>query len=109
MKTWKIEMMVVTIILLLVNLLFNRLFSIEILSALAVILTFGHAQISTRLSEQQSLVEQPSVECHRKLILYYIGKEVCWFWYFLISGSYSALVGVVVFLMYPLWRKYYKS
>lgn len=102
-------MAVVAAILILVNVLTHKLFSLELISALAVLLTFGHAQISSRLSEQQSLEEQPTVECYRKLLFYYLGKEVCWFWYFLISESYSALVGVIVFLFYPLWRKYYKS
>lgn len=107
MKTWKIEMAVVAAVLLLVNLLSHRLFTIEIVSTIAVLLTFGHAQISARLSEQQSLAEKPTVDCYRKLYLYYVGKEVCWFLYFLVNQSYSALVGVIVFLLYPLWRKYY--
>jgi len=102
-------MAVVAIILLLVNLLTHKLFTIEIISAVAVLLTFGYAQISSRLSEHQSIIEQPTIDCYRKLILYYIGKEVCWFGYFLLTKSYSALVGVLVFLLYPLWRKYYKS
>ena len=100
-------MAVVAAILLLVNLLTSKLFTLEIVSALAVLLTFGHAQISSRLSEQQSIIEKPTVECYRKLLYYYVGKEALWFIYFLSSKSYSALVGVFVFLLYPLWRKFY--
>lgn len=102
-------MAVVAAVLLAVNVFTNKVFSIEILSALAVLLTFGHAQISTRLSEQESLSSTPRVDCYRKLIYYYIGKEVLWFAYFLLNHSYSALVGVIVFLLYPIWRKYYND
>jgi hypothetical protein len=107
-KTWKIEMAVVAAILLIVNIFTSRLFTIEIISAVAVLLTFCHAQISSRLTEQQSLIDKPTVDCYRKLFYYHIGKEICWLLYFLLNHSYSALVGVFVFLLYPLWRKYYK-
>jgi hypothetical protein len=101
-------MLVLTAILLAVNLLTHKLFSIEILAAVAVILTFGHAQIADRLVEQEELKDKPAVECYWKLQYYFVGKELFWFLYFVLNHSYSALVGVIVFLLYPVWRKVYR-
>lgn len=56
MKTWKIEMAVTTAILIILNIVTNKIFSIEILATFAVLLTFGHAQISIRLNEKESLI-----------------------------------------------------
>ncbi len=106
MKTWKKEMLVVSSLLLLVNFLTHKLFTIEILAAIAVILTFGHFQISTRLSEKESLKLNPDVSCYNKLLFYTVGKEMLWFVYFLMNKSYSALVGVLIFLLYPVWRRW---
>jgi hypothetical protein len=107
MKTWKIEMLVVAVILLIVNLA-GKLWFIEILGSIAVLLTFGHAQVADRMAEQEGLRDKPSVECYRRLIYYYVGKEVFWCFYFLLNHSYSALVGVLVFITYPMWRKIYR-
>jgi hypothetical protein len=105
-RTWKIEMAIVAAILLIVNVFTNKIFTIEILAALAVLLTFGHAQISIRLSEQEALAAIPKVDCYQKLIYYYVGKEIFWFLYFWMNHSYSALIGVIVFLFYPVWRRF---
>ena len=108
MKTWVGEMIVVAAILVMVNTITNHLLLPDIIAAIAVLLTFGHAQIGDRLAEKQSMLEKPTVKCYRRMLLYFIGKEVCWFAFFLMTQSYSALVGVVVFLFYPLWRKGYR-
>ena len=108
MKTWKIEMLVVAVILLIVNLLTHKLFTIEVLAAVAVLLTFGHAQIADRMAEQEGLREKPSVDCYKKLWYYFVGKEIFWCLYFFLNHSYSALVGVFVFLAYPMWRSIYR-
>lgn len=109
MKTWKIEMLVVATILLVVNYLSHKLFSIEILAAIAVILTFGHAQIADRLAEKEAQKDIPEVDCYRKMWYYFVGKEMFWFLYFFMNHSYSALVGVFVFLAYPVWRSIYRK
>ena len=109
MKTWKVEMLVVATILLVVNWLTNKLFSLEIIAALAVLLSFGHAQISARLVEKESAKSQPDVECYQKLLYYFIGKEILWVLYFFMSHSYSALIGCFVFIAYPIWRKYWRK
>lgn len=101
-------MLVVTVILLAVNVITQRAVTVEALGAIAVILTFGHAQIADRMAEQESLRANPSVDCYRKLWYYFVGKELFWCLYFLLNHSYSALVGVLVFLAYPIWRGIYR-
>lgn len=109
MKTWKIEMMVVAAILGVVNYLTHGLhLSIELVGSLAVLLTFGHAQIADRLAEQEGLRDKPTVDCHRMMWWYFGAKEMCWLFYFLFTHTYSALVGVFVFLAYPVWRGMYR-
>lgn len=102
-------MLVVATILFVVNLCTHHLFSIEMIAALAVLLSFGHAQISDRMAEKQGELDHPTVECYRKMWFYFFGKEMCWLVYFFLSQSYSALVGVFVFLVYPIWRKLYRK
>lgn len=102
-------MLVVATILLVVNYLSHKLFSIEILAAIAVILTFGHAQIADRLAEKEAQKDIPEVDCYRKMWYYFVGKEMFWFLYFFMNHSYSALVGVFVFLAYPVWRSIYRK
>lgn len=49
------------------------------------------------------------VDCHWKLKWYLIGKELLWLGYFVTLGAWSALVGVGLFLLYPIWRHLYRS
>ena len=100
-------MLVVATILLVVNWLTGKLFSIEIIAALAVLLSFGHAQISSRLAEKESAKLVPDVDCYQRLWYYFIGKEILWVLYFFMSHSYSALIGCFVFIAYPIWRKFW--
>lgn len=109
MKTWKWETLVVGLILLTVNIFAHHLLSIDMIAALAVLLTFGHASIGDRLAEQEALRTTPQVECYRKMGYYFVGKEMCWLLYFSVSHAYSALVGVFVFLLYPVWRRLYRK
>lgn len=102
-------MLAVTTILLAVNVFSNKLLTIESLAAIAVILTFGHAQIADRMAEQEGLRDKPAVDCYRKLWYYFLGKELFWCLYFLVNHSYSALVGVIVFICYPIWRSIYRG
>ena len=47
--------------------------------------------------------------CYRWATRYLIGKEICWLVYFVVLGAHSALVGVGVFLLYPVWRHQYRK
>lgn len=49
------------------------------------------------------------VDCHWKLKWYLVSKEIWWLIYFVYLGAWSALVGVGLFLLYPLWRHWYRS
>ena len=102
-------MLVVAIVLLVVNACAKHLLTIDMVAALAVLLSFGHAQISDRMAEKQGELDRPTVECYRKMWAYFFGKEICWLTYFCVTQAYSALVGVFVFLAYPIWRRIYRS
>lgn len=108
MKTWQKEALAVALALALVA--YYKQQPLEWLGALAVLLTFCHAQIGFRLSEAEAAraitKTKVQVECYWKLQYYFVAKELCWFVYFGLLGAWSALVGVVVFLLYPVWRRY---
>jgi hypothetical protein len=105
------------------------------LGALAVFLSFGHTTIAERMRErQQSITVRVAggtavqdgvifhlpyqevtlgsahiVSCHRLLTRYLVGKEVAWVAFFLLTKSYPALVGCGLFLLYPVWRRYWRK
>lgn len=81
----------------------------QVLSSIAVLLSFGHMQVSSRLEEQQEVLQVKSVECYALLTRYLIGKEVAWIAAFACLGAWSALAGVPLFLLYPAWRRWYRS
>ena len=107
LRTWHKEALVVASVLIAVAVYRNS--RVEWLGGLAVFFTFMHASVSFRLSEAEERRTVAQVECFRKAQYYFLLKETCWFTYFLLIGAWSALVGVVVFLVYPLWRKYHVS
>lgn len=107
MKTWHFEHAVVISVLAAVWLATGHA-SRESLGSLAVYLAFGHASVGERLREREAARAVPSVECHRASTWYFVGKELCWAAYFLLSGTYAALVGCAVFAAYPLWRRYWR-
>lgn len=111
MKTWHVEMGFVAAALVAVALVSDR-GSVEWIGALAVLLTFGHVQVADRLAERAALDEiehgQATVDCHRWARRYLVSKEACWLAYFVLLGAWSALVGVGIFLAYPLWRHWYR-
>ena len=111
-KTWHLEMLVVALVLSTVA-FFSDKGWVEWVGALAVLLTFAHVQVADRLAEQAALEEQAkgevTVDCHRWARRYLVGKEICWLVYFIVLGAYSALVGVGVFLLYPIWRHQYRK
>lgn len=85
---------------------------IEWVGSCAVLLTFCHAQVANRLAEKAAKYEalgQETVECHRWAQRYWVLKESFWLVYFLFLHAYAALVGVGVFLAYPIWRAWWRS
>lgn len=107
-KTWHVERAVVAAVLLAVWACTGRR-GVELLGAAAVLATFASAQVSDRMAEAQGALPRPMVECYEKWLFWFVAKELCWLGYFLLLRSYSALVGVGVFLAYPLWRKWWRS
>lgn len=86
---------------------------IEWVGVAAVYFTFAHATVGDRLAEVQAKEQKEknkaTVECYYKLEKYFYAKEICWCIYFFILGAWSALAGVFLFLMYPLWRKWWRK
>lgn len=107
-KTWMLELAFVAGALGLVWGI-TRGTAVDLLGCVAVILTFAHAQVADRMAEKQAALTVPDVHCYRWAARYYIGKEVCWFAYFAALQSWPALVGVVAFLAYPIWRRHHRE
>ena len=107
MKTWKKEALVVGSILAIIAIF--KWQAIELLGGAAVFFTFMHTQVSFRLSEAEQHRTEAQVECHRKAQYYFIARECLWFIYFASLGAWSALAGVIIFLLYPIWRAYHLS
>ncbi len=82
--------------------------TVNALAALAIFFTFQSHQVAGHLQEKQD-TKNPSVECHKKLNLYYYIKEGLWMAFFIWSGAYSGIIGSGVFLAYPYWRSYRKN
>lgn len=107
-RTWQWEAAFVAAILALVVLVTGNSLK-EWIGAAAVLLTFMHAQVSDRMAEDQAAKPVPSVDCFGWSTRYFVMKEFLWLSYFLMSQTWSALAGVVLFLIYPAWRKFYRS
>ena len=82
-------------------------FFVNILAMFAVYYTFLHVKVASRLEETQEKLETHTVECYKRLTHYLVIKECLWVGVFLLTGAYSAIVGNIVFLLYPTWRKFY--
>lgn len=107
-KTWVLEHIIVACISIIVW-LFTGANWIELIGCFAVQAAFGHAAITDRLTEREHLKEKPDVYCYAWSTRYFFCKELLWLMYFVINGSWSAVVGVFVFLIYPFWRKIYRK
>lgn len=108
MKTWQFEMLVVAVVLSLVGQATGG-GAVEMVGAFAVLLSFGHAQVADRLAEREAARATATVECHAWATRYLVGKEALWLAYFVLHRSWSALAGVVLFLAYPLWRRWWRT
>jgi len=77
---------------------------VEWLGVFGVILTFEYTLIATRLGENEEHGTQEEKKYFKRLLLFYYLKELVWLAYFIILGAWSAIVGVVIFLLYGGWR-----
>lgn len=110
MLTWHFESLVVATILLVVNVSVHRGINlVEVIGSCAVLFSFMHASVAERLAEREAQRNVKTVHCYRWLTRYFVAKEIGWFVYFLVHHAWSALVGVIVFLLYPVWRRYYRT
>ena len=106
--SWQIEAGVCAAVLLVTVVLTGGAW-IEIIGSAAVFFTFMHAQVADAMAQNESRKTTPDVHCHAWLGRYFMTKEVLWLLYFCLSQAWAALAGVFVFLIYPLWRRYYKK
>lgn len=106
-RTWQVEATSVACVLFSTAILTGGTF-VQWISALAVLFTFMHAQVSERMAEIQSLKVKPEVYCYRWSTRYFYAKEVLWCAVFSLTGAWPALVGVGLFLLYPIWRRWWR-
>jgi uncharacterized integral membrane protein len=117
LRTWMLEQITVAVILLItliislipVDPLTLHYFAVQFLTALAVFLTFCHTTVTDRLSEKQSHMKTPDVECYKWEKRWFRSKEMTWIVVFLLSQLWAALVGALIFFLYPVWRKIYRK
>ena len=107
MKTWKAEALGVGLVLAIVAVLTGGAL-VQWLSALAVLLSFMHAQVADRMAEKQARAALPDVECWRWSGRYFVAKELAWCAVFALGRAWPALAGVGLFLAYPAWRRYHR-
>ncbi len=65
-------------------------------------------QVADRLAEAEERRPVAAVECHGKLRGYLVAKEIAWVAAFALSGMWPAIAGSLLFLAYPLWRRFYR-
>lgn len=106
-RTWHVELTVVTVVLSLTALLSGGGVT-QWLGVAAVALTFAHTQIAQRLVEREAARDKPTVECYQMLNRYFMAKEMLWSIYFVLLGAWPALVGVFLFMVYPAWRGWWR-
>jgi hypothetical protein len=108
LHTWHVELLVVGTILSAVNVILKR-GTLEWVGALAVLVSFAHGQVSDRLAEKEGQKSSPEVDCYRMSRRYFVAKEVLWVLYFVMSGAWSPLIGCGLFLVYPIWRSWWRK
>ena len=107
-RTWQAEAAVICIVLA-VTVVVSGGDIKEWIGAFAVLFTFMHAQVADRMAEKQAEMINPSVGCHAFSARYYMVKEALWIIYFILSHTWAALTGGIIFLAYPFWRRWYRS
>jgi hypothetical protein len=107
-RIWMIESFIVMVILA-ITMTINSFSNSELICSIAVWITFMHAQVADRMQEKQAAMIKPDVHCYKWLTRYFLIKESLWICFFIMTKSYAALTGAVVFFIYPFWRKLYKK
>lgn len=108
MRTWHYEFIVFALVVCLTTWLFQNN-AINWITTVAIMLTFNHAQIADRLQEDQQNKPSPTVPCYWKLNKLFIAKEIMWITAFFWMHNYAAIIGSVLFAIYPKWRKIYRT
>lgn len=112
LKTYNIESAFVFGVLALTAIVFGKTWH-EWVAVFAVYGTFKHASVSNRLEEKEAQRkaqgEKVYVDCYHMATKYFYFKEAMWFSYFVLCGQWSALAGVLVFLAYNPWRKFWRK
>lgn len=80
----------------------------QFLGAIAVFFTFRHVSVANRLEEAQDRSDVKTVDCYKKLTHFLVIKEILWVAVFSLTGAWTALAGIPIFLFYPVWRRYYR-
>lgn len=75
----------------------------------AVFFGFCHMSVGLALEMKQSTKAVPDEHCYWKMSYFLYAKEAAWLVYFLLLHAYTALAGVLLFAVYPVWRRYYKA
>ncbi len=111
---WQYEVLLVGI-LLIINLMIFDLRWQEWVAVIAIIFTFMHGQVARYLSEAEmieyhsgSRIFQKRSSSHKESF-FYLAKEIMWFAYFISLGAYTAILGTVLFIIYPFWRTFYRK
>lgn len=86
----------------------TRMAAGQVISAFAVMGTFGHMSVGSRLEEAQDRSDVKTVECYRKLSYYLVAKESLWLVAFTLLHAWTAIAGIPLFLFYPAWRRLYR-
>ncbi len=107
--TWMIERAVVAAVLFLIAVPLGEGQFIDWISAIAVLLSFSHAQIADRLREADTARDVPTVLCSDKLDNYWMMKEVAWVFVFVIAWNPAALLGCFMLGSYPAWRRFWRK
>ena len=103
MKRYNKERLIV-LLFLCIPLIWNQTW-VEAVCIAAIWFTFNHHQVASRMQEKEGERTAPSVDCHKKLNIYFYVKELLWVVVFVLSEAYSGIIGSVLFLLYPLYRK----
>lgn len=89
--------------------LFTPLALKDILPFFAVMASWGHMSVATRLAEAQAAGNPTPVDCVAMLRIYLWVKEALWAATFLTSKLYAPLVGSLLFSLYPVWRGVWRT
>ena len=111
LKTWHIEHIAITAILAIVWIATGYQ-KRELIGAVVVHLGYWIALIGEPKAECKALRDKPSVACFRQYWVYYVAKEIAgigYLVYFVLSGAWSAVVGCVLFGLYPVCRKWWRK